>query len=106
MKDEDNIMMRFSELVDIPQIQILLERHFKITNIPISVLDKDQNRFVAVGLQDICTKFHRVHPVTLERCQQSDAIIKSLSGSNQQLGKEVHFSLRCRKGRILGDDNG
>ena len=85
-------MMKFSELVDIQQIQILLELHFKITNIPISILDKDQNRLVAVGLQDICTKFRRVHPVALDRCQQSDAIIKF------HLNEGRYMKYKCKNG--------
>ena len=48
MKDKDNTMMKFFELVVIQQIQTLLELHFKITNILLSILDKDQNRLVAV----------------------------------------------------------
>src|SRR6266545_1667388 len=67
----------FSQLVDIEQIRQLLEAQFKITGIPSAILDTDENILAAVGWQDICTRFHRVHPNSNARCLESDAYIKS-----------------------------
>jgi PAS domain S-box-containing protein len=92
MQNEGKTPLRFAELVDIHQLQILLELHFKITNVPVSILDTDQNRLVAAGLQNICMRFHRVHPVTLEHCQQSDAIIKS------HLDEGRYIEYKCKNG--------
>lgn len=92
MKNEDNTTLKFSELVDIQHLQTLLEFHFKVTNVPISILDTDHTRLVAAGLQDICMKFHRIHPVTHKRCQQSDDIIKS------HLDEGRYIEYKCRNG--------
>jgi PAS domain S-box-containing protein len=67
----------FAQLVDIEQIQHILETHYKITGVLSAILDTDENILVAAGWQDICTRFHRVHPETCERCRESDAYIKA-----------------------------
>src|SRR6266498_386758 len=67
----------FSELIDIEQIRQLLEAHCKITGILSAILDTDENILIAVGWQDICVHFHRVHPETCVRCRESDAYIKA-----------------------------
>src|SRR5512141_2673166 len=67
----------FTQLVDIEQIRRLLEAHYRTTGVLSAILDTDENILVAVGWQDICTRFHRVHPATNARCHQSDAYIKS-----------------------------
>lgn len=67
----------FAQLVDIEQIQHILETHYKITGVLSAILDTDENILAAVGWQDICTRFHRVHPEACERCRESDAYIKA-----------------------------
>ncbi len=84
--------LTFSELVDIQQLQKLLELYFKNTNIPVAILDSDGNSLVAAGMQDICTQFHHNHPVTFERCQQSNAFIKSY------LDEGRHIEYKCKNG--------
>jgi ligand-binding sensor protein len=37
-----------------------------------SITDLKGNVLVGVGWQDICTKFHRVHPETCKNCIESD----------------------------------
>lgn len=69
--------LSFIQLVDIEQIRQLLEAQYKITGILSAILDTDENILVAVGWQDICTRFHRVHPGTCSRCRESDAYIKA-----------------------------
>jgi len=63
---------QFANVVDIPQIQALMDDFYKLTNIGIAILDLKGNILVATGWQDICTKFHRVHPDTLKNCIESD----------------------------------
>ncbi len=92
MNNDQTTPVKFVDLIDLPQLQTLLELHFNITNVPVSILDPDQNRLVAVGLQDICTIFHRAHPVTLERCRQSDAMIKSYMDE----GRYIEY--KCQNG--------
>jgi PAS domain S-box-containing protein len=84
----------FAQLVDMEQIRQLLDSHHKITGVCTSILDADENILVAVGWQDICTRFHRVHPDSCERCRKSDAYIKEhLPGL-----KGDCLDYRCRNG--------
>lgn len=84
----------FVQLVDIGQIRQLLEAQYKITGILSAILDTDENILVAVGWQDICTRFHRVHTVTCERCRESDAYIKA----NMRDFSGGYLDYRCRNG--------
>jgi len=67
----------FAQLVDIEQIQRMLEAQFKVTGVLSAILDSDANILAAAGWQDICTRFHRVHPETCKRCRDSDLYIKA-----------------------------
>jgi len=84
----------FTQLVDIEQIRRLLEAHYKTTGILSAILDTDENILVAVGWQDICTRFHRVHPATSARCRKSDAHIKA----HLRELKEDFLDYRCDNG--------
>ncbi|MRR08470.1 MAG: PAS domain S-box protein, partial [Deltaproteobacteria bacterium] len=64
-----------AQLIDMDQIRSLLKAHHKITGICSAILDPEQNILVSEGWQDICTNFHRVHPVTCARCRESDAFV-------------------------------
>jgi two-component system cell cycle sensor histidine kinase/response regulator CckA len=69
--------LTFAQLVDIEQIQRMLEAHYKVTGLLSAILDTDEKILVAAGWQDICVRFHRVHPGACERCRESDAHIKA-----------------------------
>ncbi|HET6421666.1 MAG TPA: PocR ligand-binding domain-containing protein [Geobacteraceae bacterium] len=86
--------LSFIQLVDIEQIRQLLEAQYKITGILSAILDTDENILVAVGWQDICTRFHRVHPVTCARCRESDAYIKA----HLQHFSGEYLDYRCKNG--------
>ncbi len=84
----------FTQIVDIPQIKQLLEAHFQTTGVLSAILDTNENILVAVGWQDICTRFHRANPDSLARCRQSDALIKSRM---QELQGDI-LEYRCANG--------
>jgi len=65
------------EIVDIEAIQSLMDNFFKLTHIPIGLNDLSGNVLVGAGWQDICTKFHRVHPETCKHCVESDIKLSS-----------------------------
>ncbi|HEX5392383.1 MAG TPA: PocR ligand-binding domain-containing protein [Rhodocyclaceae bacterium] len=69
--------VNFSQLVDLEQVRQLMEGHFQLSGMAYGLFDANENNLIAVGWQDICTKFHRVHPVTCDRCRESDAFIKA-----------------------------
>ena len=60
------------DLIDVPEIQALMNRFYDLVRIPMGIIDLKGQLLVGVGWQDICTKFHRVHPQTCQHCQQSD----------------------------------
>ena len=67
----------FSQLVDLEQVRQLLESHHRLSGMAYGLLDTSENLLIAAGWQEICTRFHRVSPVTCERCRESDAFIKA-----------------------------
>jgi PAS domain S-box-containing protein len=66
---------RFDQLVDLDRVRSLLKVHHKITGVCTGILDPEQNILVGEGWEDICTRFHRVHPVTCARCLESNEFI-------------------------------
>jgi PAS domain S-box-containing protein len=84
----------FRQLVDLEKVRLLLEAHFRITGLLSAILDAEENILVAVGWQDICTRFHRTNPETCARCRESDAYIKGhlhdFNGS--------YLDYRCKNG--------
>lgn len=84
--------LTLSELIDIPSIQMLMDRFHATTGIPVGILGSDGEFFVATGWQEICTAFHRSHPVTAERCRQSDDFIKA------SLDSEHYIQYKCMNG--------
>jgi|GEM_PF-2146028 len=80
------------ELIDIPNLQKLMDRFHDATGIPVGVIGREGEILVATGWQEICTGFHRCHPVTAARCRQSDDYIKS----RLSVGNYVQY--KCRNG--------
>ena len=64
--------LELAEIIDVQAIQSLMDDFYKLTHIPIGLNDLKGNVLVGVGWQDICTKFHRVHPETCKHCIESD----------------------------------
>lgn len=67
--------LELSDIIDCEMLQAMLEDFYKLTGILGAVLDTSGKILVAVGWQDICTKFHRCHPETLKNCIESDTIL-------------------------------
>lgn len=61
-----------SDIIDTPAIQSLIADFYKLAPIPIGILDLEGRVLAGAGWQDICTKFHRVHPETQRYCVESD----------------------------------
>jgi two-component system sensor histidine kinase/response regulator len=87
--------MKFSELVVIGELQALCESFTTLTGAVTAILDLEGNVLVATGWQDICTKFHRVQPLTARRCRESDT---ALAG---QLSKGQTYNVyKCKNGLV------
>lgn len=66
-----------SQLIDLEKFRAVLEAQNRITGVCFGILDLHQNILMAEGWQDICTRFHRVHPVTCARCKESNESLTS-----------------------------
>ncbi|MDD3364638.1 MAG: PAS domain S-box protein [Syntrophomonas sp.] len=83
-----------NEILDIPMLQKLMENFYNFSGMATSILDADGKILLAVGWQDICTKFHRVCPQTECRCRQSDQYLK------EHLHEKPYILYKCLNGLI------
>jgi CheY-like chemotaxis protein len=67
--------LELADIIDTQALQSLMEDFYRATGMLGAVLDTSGRVLVAVGWQDICTKFHRCHPDTLRNCTESDTVL-------------------------------
>ena len=67
--------LELSDIIDSEMLQKLMEDFYDLTGMLGAILDISGKVLVAVGWQDICTKFHRRHPDTCKNCVESDTIL-------------------------------
>ncbi len=85
--------MKLSQLIDFGPIQNMVEANYRGGGLPIGITDPyDGEVFAAAGWQEICTKFHRVNPISKQRCIESG---RHLSNRIKD-GKPYRH--RCRNG--------
>jgi PAS domain S-box-containing protein len=87
---------RIEQLLDLGQVRHLLESHHLLSGMAYGLFDPDENNLIAVGWQDICMRFHRMHPLTELRCKESDAYIKA--HLHDHTGEFLEY--RCKNGMI------
>ena len=61
-----------SNIIDVPKLQATMNHLYTVTNMGFALIDLRGNVLVGTGWQDICTKFHRVNPLTCKNCVESD----------------------------------
>ncbi len=66
---------KLEELIDIPLLQDLQDKLNVIYSFPSAIIDNSGKILTAVAWQDICTKFHRIHPECEKECIKSDRYI-------------------------------
>jgi PAS domain S-box-containing protein len=82
-----------SDLIEIEALQNMADSLYQSTGMPLGIIDAvDNSILVGAGWQDICTKFHRVHPGAMLRCQESDNYIKD------HLKKGEACKYKCKNG--------
>ncbi len=69
--------IELAEVIDAQAVQSLMDDFFELVHIPMGLDDLNGKTLVSVGWQDICTKFHRVHPETCKYCFESNKILSS-----------------------------
>ena len=85
--------IRFAELVDVPGLQALMNSLYRVLDLANAIIDVEGVVITQSGWQDLCTRYHRVHPLTCQRCIESDT---SLAGSMFQ--GERFAIYRCLNG--------
>lgn len=84
---------RLSELLDLTSIQNMADAHYRAAGMPVGIIDAiDGSILVGSGWQDICVKFHRANPDSLQRCRESDDYIKG----HLVEGEDCHY--KCKNG--------
>ncbi|HEX6505185.1 MAG TPA: PAS domain S-box protein [Terriglobales bacterium] len=69
--------LEVSDILDIAAVQTLAEDFYKLTNIPLFMVDLKGKILVGGGWQEICTKFHRAHPESCKNCLESDLVLST-----------------------------
>ena len=59
-------MLDLADVLDREAVQEIMDEFYRLTNIGVAVINMKGEVLVATGWQDICTRFHRVHPENLE----------------------------------------
>jgi two-component system, cell cycle sensor histidine kinase and response regulator CckA len=72
LPEGDTGTLELTDVIDVHTVQSLMDDFFSITGIGVSLLDLSGKILVATGWQDICTRFHRVHPESRKNCIESD----------------------------------
>jgi len=79
-----------SEILDLQAVQEMMNDFYTLTSVGMAIVDLKGNVLVATGWQDICTKFHRVNPVTCQHCIESDTELSRNSGTG------IYRLYKCR----------
>ena len=64
--------LELSDIIDVEVLESIMNDFYQLTGMLGAVLDVSGKVLVAVGWQDICTKFHRCNKETLKNCIESD----------------------------------
>jgi PAS domain S-box-containing protein len=67
--------LAISDIIDIPTLRSLMENFSALTGMVVAILDTEGTVLIATGWQDICTRFHRMHPETSAFCTESDLFL-------------------------------
>ncbi len=81
-----------ANLLDIPALQPLLDHFSRIAEASVAILDRTGKVLLASGWQDICTRYHRLHPQALRHCAESDFFLA------REIPKGEHVYHHCRNG--------
>jgi ligand-binding sensor protein/anti-sigma regulatory factor (Ser/Thr protein kinase) len=85
-----------ASLIDLERVQRLCDSLSLAFDVTLAVLDLSGNVLIATGWQDICTRYHREHPETLQGCMESDLRINRRLVEG--LDASEHYAYRCSNG--------
>jgi ligand-binding sensor protein/anti-sigma regulatory factor (Ser/Thr protein kinase) len=93
MGDDD---LDLASLIDLDRVRRLCVSLSEAFDVTLALLDLQGNVLVATGWQDICTRYHRENPETLQGCLESDLTINRRLVEG--LDASEHYAYRCRNG--------
>jgi len=64
--------LELGDIIDAGSLQSLVDDFHALTGMPMSLIDLKGKLLVGIGWQELCTRFHRVHPDTCRNCLESD----------------------------------
>ncbi len=64
--------LKLEEIININELQKIMDDFYNITQFGVAIVDMNGKILVSRGWQEICTKFHRIHPKTNKNCIESD----------------------------------
>jgi PAS domain S-box-containing protein len=67
--------LELGDILDAGALRSMMQEFNQLTRIPMAIIDVRGKVLVGVDWQDICTKFHRVHPETCKHCVESDTTL-------------------------------
>lgn len=79
-------------IININEIQSVMDDFHHLTGMVTAILDTEGNIIESTGWQDICTKFHRIHPETASNCTESDLYL----AKHLKPGEYVDY--KCKNG--------
>jgi Predicted sensor domain len=86
---------KLSEIFNVKELQELSDSFSKLTGAVTAVLDLGGNILTASGWQPLCTEFHRMNPISAERCRESDTIL-----AGKLKAGELYNVYRCKNGLV------
>jgi signal transduction histidine kinase len=66
-----------TNIIDVPNLQATMNYLYTVTKMGFALIDLKGKVLVGTGWQDICTKFHRINPLTCKNCVESDVELSS-----------------------------
>lgn len=86
------VKYKFEDLVDVKGLNSLMSSFFRLTGIPVGIIDIHNKILVQIGWQKICLEFHRKNPDSFKNCIESDHYIDS------HIGEKKYTSYTCKNG--------
>ncbi len=68
---------KLDAILDLPALQAMADQFHALTGFGMSIRDLQGKVLLSAGGQEICTKFHRIHPESCKHCEESEKTLCS-----------------------------
>ncbi|MCF8414240.1 MAG: PAS domain S-box protein [Melioribacteraceae bacterium] len=83
---------KLSDLINVKEVKQLFELHSNIANLPVGLIDNDDNILIGNEWHTICDRYHSENLNTKNLCSESDCFIK------ENIGTKKSISCTCKLG--------